>query len=73
LKNVSLLGFLSEKQKDSMAYNMVSLKYEDREAIYKCNDDANALYIVTEGSVEVGNGTSKCGFKSGEYFGEEAL
>lgn len=73
IKNVSLLGFISEKQKDSLAYNMLSLKYEDREVVYKRGDDANAFYIVTEGLVEVNNGKTKTTYKVGEHFGEEAL
>jgi hypothetical protein len=35
INKLSLFKFLTEQQKDSIAYEMVSLKYEDGEIIFK--------------------------------------
>lgn len=51
INKLSIFGFLTEAQKDSIAYSMFILKYEDGEVIFKENDDANSFYIVTHGRV----------------------
>lgn len=70
ISKLSLFGFLTEAQKDSVAYSMFILKYSDTEVIFKENDDANSFYIVTQGRVEIVNKNSpKTVLAPGDSFG----
>lgn len=51
LDKYPLFAGLTEKQRDAISYNMLSLRYENDEVIFKLNDDANSFFIVTKGNV----------------------
>lgn len=69
-----LFSFLSNKQKDSISYNMNSLKYSPNEFIFKEGDDAASFFIIISGVVEIQiPGKSPIKFKNGDSFGENCL
>lgn len=74
INNLPLFSFLTEQQKDAIAYSMISLKYLEGEVIFKEFDDANSFYIILEGSVEIFiKGKSPLMLKSGDSFGEQSF
>ena len=69
-----MFASLTEKQRDTISYNMLSLKYENEEVIFKLNDDANSFFIVTKGKVEINiPGKDKLTLQVGESFGEQSF
>ena len=46
VNKLPLLNFLSNKQKDAISYNMNTLKYEEKEAIFKAGDDAVSFFVI---------------------------
>lgn len=74
VNKLPLFSFLTEKQKDSISYNMVSLRYDDEEVIFKESDDANSFYIIVKGKVEINiPGKPKLTLGIGESFGEQSF
>ena len=53
MDKISAFDFLTTSQKDAIAYNMHSLKYEENEVIFKEGDDANSFYVIVSGDVEI--------------------
>lgn len=53
INNTQIFSFLTDRQKDTIAYNMLTLKFENDEVIFKINEDANSFYIIVKGSVEI--------------------
>lgn len=51
VSKLTFFNFLSNKQKDAIAYNMNTLKYEKNEIIFKEGDDATSFYILVDGQV----------------------
>ena len=51
LDSITFFSNFTETQKDSIAYAVVVLKYENRETIFKEKDDANAFFIIISGRV----------------------
>lgn len=46
-----IFSFLTNKQKDAISYNMNSLKYEEKDIIFKEGDDASSFFIIISGIV----------------------
>lgn len=53
IDSLSFFSHFTEAQKDSIAYSMFILKYENKEIIFKEKDDANAFFIIVSGKVEI--------------------
>lgn len=71
INKLHLFGFLTESQKDSVAYSMLILKYSDSEIIFKENDDANSFFIITQGKVSIINkNKAPTTLNPGDSFGE---
>ncbi len=69
-----MFSFISEKEIDSLAYNMYTLKYENNDFIFKEGDDSNSFYLIAAGEIEVEiPGKENIRLKEGESFGENSL
>ena len=53
VSSLALFNHFTEAQKDSIAYSMVALKYQNKEIIFKEKDDANSFFIIASGKVEI--------------------
>ncbi|XP_014243892.1 cAMP-dependent protein kinase type II regulatory subunit-like isoform X2 [Cimex lectularius] len=78
IKNVKILSHLTEKERMSLADNLVQKVYKDGEVILKEGDEANGMYFVIDGHVSISKNVNgkKVNMKSvekGGYFGELAL
>lgn len=74
LDKYPLFAALTDKQRDAISYNMLCLRYENDEVIFKLNDDANSFYIITDGKVEITiPGKNKLTLETGESFGEQCF
>jgi len=41
-----LFNFLTNKQRDSISYNMNTLKYEQNDIIFETGDDAISFFVI---------------------------
>lgn len=74
LAKYQFFSALTDQQKNIIAYNMLNLKYENEEVIFKLNDDANSFFIITKGMVEISiPGKNKLALGVGESFGEQSF
>lgn len=74
INNLPLFSFLTDQQKDSIAYAMLSLKYQNGEVIFKEHDDANSFYIITSGSIDITiKGKQELTLLPGDTFGEQSF
>lgn len=48
-----IFNFLTTKQKDAISYNMNTLKYEEKQIVFKEGEDAMCFYIIVEGSIQI--------------------
>ena len=70
VNKLPLFNFLSNKQKDAISYNMNTLKYDEKEAIFKTGDDAISFFVIISGLVEISiPGKTPIQFKIGDSFG----
>lgn len=46
VNQLALFSFLSQKQRESIAYNMHTLRYQKDDTIFKFGEDANSFYII---------------------------
>ena len=46
-----LFSFLTNKQKDAISYSMNTLKYGEKETIFKEGDDAASFFIIISGLI----------------------
>ena len=74
LEKVSLLSSLSSEQKDILAANLVTLKYQAGQKIVTEGETGQYLFIIKEGTVSIQKENlevARCA--PGSYFGEQAL
>ena len=70
VNKLSLFSFLSNKQKNAISYNMNTLKYDEKEAIFKTGDDAISFFVIISGLVQISiHDKDPIKFKSGDSFG----
>lgn len=74
LDRIHLLSSLTSAQKDSLAANMISIKYKPGQNIIQEGEKGEVMYIIKEGTVIVyRKGQEINQLKGGSVFGEQAL
>ena len=74
IEHIDLLRSLSTYEKDCLASNLVSVKYNSGKIIFSDGDKGDQLFIIKEGVVSVKTGSTEIRkLYPGAYFGEENL
>ena len=74
LDRIHLLSSLTSAQKDSLAANMISIKYKPGQNIIQEGEKGEVMYIIKDGTVIVyRKGQEINQLKGGSVFGEQAL
>lgn len=53
IEKASIFKYLSTKERNVIAYNAYTLRFEKDSIIFKEGDDANSFFIVIKGKVEI--------------------
>lgn len=51
VNKLPIFKYLTSMQRNSISYLMNTLKYEEKETVFKAGDDATSFYIIISGLV----------------------
>lgn len=74
IQKVPLFSFLTNKQKSALSNTIKVIVFAEGDAIFKAGDDAQAMYIISEGSLKIEiPGKKDIILSAGEIFGEASI
>jgi signal-transduction protein with cAMP-binding, CBS, and nucleotidyltransferase domain len=53
VSKIPIFKYLTSKQRDAISYHMNTLKYEEKDVVFKAGDAATSFYIILEGLIEI--------------------
>ena len=53
IQKAHIFNYLTSREKNAIAYNAHSLKYQKGEVLFKEGDDANSFYMVIKGKISI--------------------
>ena len=74
IEKASIFRYLTSKERNLLAYNTNTLRFEKDAIIFKERDDANSFFIVIKGKIDIEiPGKKKISVLPGESFGENSF